>query len=104
MIGKNKERLLELCEQAVVEQDSQRLLKLIREINDLLEVKRRRLAAEAKSAKSQNQADARPCPEVTELTVREANITPYTTSRLISEWQRVGGIRKRRHKDSSALR
>ena len=97
MIGKNKERWLELCERAVVEQDSQRLLKLVREINDLLEAKRRRLAAEDQEREVSNQADARPCPEVTEHTVREANITPYTTSHLISEWQRVGGIRKRRH-------
>jgi len=27
-----------------------------------------------------------------------ANITPYTTSRLISEWQRLGAIRRRRGK------
>lgn len=27
-----------------------------------------------------------------------ANISPYTTSRLISEWQRTGAIRKQRGK------
>ena len=44
MIGKNKERWLELCERAVVEQDSTKLLQLAREINDLLEQKQRHLA------------------------------------------------------------
>jgi hypothetical protein len=27
-----------------------------------------------------------------------ANITPYTTSRILSEWQRTGAIRKQRGK------
>ena len=27
-----------------------------------------------------------------------ANITPYTTSRILSEWQRIGAIRKQRRK------
>jgi CRP-like cAMP-binding protein len=27
-----------------------------------------------------------------------ANITPYTTSRMVSEWQRAGAIRKQRGK------
>jgi hypothetical protein len=37
------ERWKELCEQAAVEQDPQRLLELTREINDLLLGKQRRL-------------------------------------------------------------
>jgi hypothetical protein len=37
------ERWRELCEQAAVEQDPQRMLKLISEINDLLLGKQRRL-------------------------------------------------------------
>ena len=39
MIGKNKERWEELCSQAVTEQDPQKLLLLITEINNLLEAK-----------------------------------------------------------------
>ena len=39
MIGKNKERWFELCERAVVEQDSTKLLELVREISDLLQQK-----------------------------------------------------------------
>jgi hypothetical protein len=48
VIGKNKERWRELCEQASVEQDPDKLLELVREINQLLEEKRTRLAAEPK--------------------------------------------------------
>jgi len=44
MQGKMKERWLELCEQAEVEQDREKLLQLTREINRLLEEKEARLA------------------------------------------------------------
>jgi len=43
MIGGNKERWRELCEQASIEQDSEKLLNLVREINRLLEEKQARL-------------------------------------------------------------
>ena len=43
MQGATRERWLELCQQAAIEQDHGKLLSLIREINDLLEQKRRRL-------------------------------------------------------------
>jgi hypothetical protein len=43
MKGPVKERWLELCEQAAVEQDTTRLLLLVREINALLDEKQRRL-------------------------------------------------------------
>ena len=43
MMGSEREKLVELCEQASVEQDSNKLLQLIKQINDLLETKRRRL-------------------------------------------------------------
>lgn len=43
MKGATKERWMELCEQATVEQDPQKLLELARQINDLLEEKERRL-------------------------------------------------------------
>lgn len=43
MIGKTKERWLELCEQAAVEQDHNKLLALVQEINRLLDEKRDRL-------------------------------------------------------------
>ncbi len=41
------ERWMKLCEQACTEQDPQKLLELVREINDLLEKKQARLAKEA---------------------------------------------------------
>lgn len=37
------ERWLELCNQVAVEQDPQKLIELVKEINDLLEAKERRL-------------------------------------------------------------
>ena len=43
MQGKTKERWRELCEQAAVEQDTQKLMALIAEINQLLEEKEQRL-------------------------------------------------------------
>jgi hypothetical protein len=41
MKGSERERLVELCEQAAVEQDSNKLLQLIKRINELLENQRR---------------------------------------------------------------
>jgi hypothetical protein len=43
MIGQNKERWRELCEQVAVEQDPQKLVEQVTEIYRLLEEKRRRL-------------------------------------------------------------
>jgi hypothetical protein len=43
MQGINKERWVELCEKAAVEQDPAKLLELTREINRLLNEKRARL-------------------------------------------------------------
>jgi hypothetical protein len=43
MKGEVKERWLMLCEQAAVEQDPARMLKLVAEIIELLEAKERRL-------------------------------------------------------------
>jgi hypothetical protein len=43
MQGEKKERWMELCAQAAIEQDPKKLLELAREINDLLEEKERRL-------------------------------------------------------------
>ena len=45
MKGPDRERWEQLCEQAAVEQDPATLLELIREINDLLEKKRRRISS-----------------------------------------------------------
>lgn len=50
MIGRNKERWRELCEQASVEQDPEKLLNLVREINRLLEEKQARLSGNNKPA------------------------------------------------------
>jgi hypothetical protein len=46
MQGKVKEDWMELCEQAAVEKDNDRLLELIRAINTMLEKKEERLARE----------------------------------------------------------
>ena len=43
MQGETKERWQELCVQAAVEQDPEKLLRLIQEINDLLAAKHKRL-------------------------------------------------------------
>jgi hypothetical protein len=43
MKGSERERLVELCEQAAVEQDSRKLLQLIKRINELLANQRRSL-------------------------------------------------------------
>jgi len=48
MTGDSKERWRELCEQASVEQDPDNLLELVKEINQLLEEKRTRLADKRK--------------------------------------------------------
>jgi hypothetical protein len=49
LIGEKRERWQELCEQASVEQDSQRLLEIVAEINRLFEEKRKRLDLEDKA-------------------------------------------------------
>ena len=49
MQGQLKERWMNLCEQAVVEQDTQKLMVLIQEINRLLEEKEQRLHRQQKS-------------------------------------------------------
>jgi hypothetical protein len=41
--GEKKERWEELCAQAAVEQDGKKLLELVKQINELLEEKERRL-------------------------------------------------------------
>jgi hypothetical protein len=43
MQGEKKERWMELCAQAAVEQDPAKLMELVQEINALLEEKERRL-------------------------------------------------------------
>jgi hypothetical protein len=42
--GKNRERWMELCEQAAIEQDPEKLMQLVKQINDMLEAKEKRLA------------------------------------------------------------
>jgi hypothetical protein len=49
--GKQKEYWMQLCEQAANEQDSARLMELVREITRLLEEKARRLNLRAASQK-----------------------------------------------------
>ena len=55
MIGEEKDRFVRLCEQASIERDPEKLLKLVRQINDMLETKRRRLdASETVEQKSED--------------------------------------------------
>jgi hypothetical protein len=46
MQAETGERWRELCQQAAIEQDAQKLIQLIREINELLEIKERRLQSQ----------------------------------------------------------
>ena len=46
MKGKTKDHWMELCEQAAVEQDSEKLLELINEIDRMLDEKEQRLKRE----------------------------------------------------------
>jgi hypothetical protein len=46
--GEKKEIWMHLCEQAVVEQDPEKLMDLIKQINQLLEEKERRLKSDSK--------------------------------------------------------
>lgn len=50
MQGENAERWRMLCEQAASEQDSQKLMELVKEINRLLEEKDRRLKDQSKGS------------------------------------------------------
>ena len=54
MKDKAKERWMELCEQAANEQDSTKLIALIREINRLLDAKKKRLAADPPEPQESN--------------------------------------------------
>jgi hypothetical protein len=47
----NRERWMQLCEQAANEQDPEKLMKLVAEINLLLEAKQKRVQAGASDAK-----------------------------------------------------
>jgi hypothetical protein len=47
MQAETGERWRELCQKAAIEQDAQKLVQLIREINELLEAKERRLKRHA---------------------------------------------------------
>ena len=47
MIGENEERWRKLCEAAAKERDSERLLELVRQINQMLDDKERRLKGQA---------------------------------------------------------
>jgi hypothetical protein len=46
MQGKAKERWVQLCEQAAMEQDTERLIVLVEEINRMLDEKEQRLEGE----------------------------------------------------------
>jgi hypothetical protein len=52
MIGENEERWRKLCEEAAKEQDPDRLLELVREINQMLEDEERRLQGKPKGQDS----------------------------------------------------
>lgn len=48
MKGELRERWMRLCEQAAIEQDAERLMDLVSEINRLLEEKERRLLGQGR--------------------------------------------------------
>jgi hypothetical protein len=55
---RNKERWQELCEQAAAEQDSEKLLALVQEINRLLDDKRNRLLnKQSRASESKTESD-----------------------------------------------
>jgi hypothetical protein len=54
--GKTGERWRTLCEQAALEQDPSKLLKLVEEINQLLDSKEKRLLGEQEEADMQSAA------------------------------------------------
>jgi len=58
MEGPNNERWRDLCEQAAVEQDPAKMLKLLIEINDILEEKEKILKAEQMIYESKKRTDA----------------------------------------------
>lgn len=63
MRGKDAERWQELCAQAAVEQDSEKLMALVDEINRLLRQKTERLEANRKNATGlpeRNNSDSNP--------------------------------------------
>ena len=49
MHGEKRERWMQLCQQAAEEQDSKKLMVLVREISRLLEEKEQRLTGEAQN-------------------------------------------------------
>ena len=49
----HKEQWQHLCEQIAIEQDPERFLSLVQELNDLLEAKERRLDAQRKDRSAQ---------------------------------------------------
>ena len=49
MLGQNRERWMDLCELAAKEQDPEKLLKLVQQINQMLEEKQTRLDANRKN-------------------------------------------------------
>lgn len=53
MQGETKQRRAKLCEQAATEQDHERLMALIHEINQLLERKEKRLNSEKQRERAQ---------------------------------------------------
>jgi hypothetical protein len=56
---KNTEEWMELCERAAFEQDSAKLLELVRKINDLLEAKQKQLAQTAPWDKPEESDDTK---------------------------------------------
>ena len=64
MRGKTRERWQELCAQAADEQDPERLMELVREINQLLEEKELRLQRQKGSATVDKDCMRKPPPDL----------------------------------------
>jgi hypothetical protein len=59
MQGPTRERWLEICEQVIAEQDPDKFLKLITELNDLLDEKEERLLAQRKGMSEHSRSGLR---------------------------------------------
>jgi hypothetical protein len=57
LVGEKEERWKELCEHAANEQDPEKLLQLVKEINDLLDAKKHRLAEVSFSAQPKDASE-----------------------------------------------
>jgi hypothetical protein len=83
MQGEKRERWMELCAQAANEQDGEKLLELVKQINDLLEEKEHRLGKQILSVRCPT-CGAKPG-EKCELTTGQPRTAPHRDRRVIAK-------------------